>query len=291
MTSTQKLVLPDSRVLAYSEFGQIDGVPVFYFHGSPSCRLEPLLIGEDRLRLSGIRFIAIDRPGIGQSDFLSGRAFADWPHDVVAVAEALGIKRFGILGNSGGAAYALVCASRLADRIISTVIVSGAGRMNAPEVANHLPFVNRFFWLLAERFPLGLRGLLKTMQRPSKASQAEELQKMERFLVAPDLAAMSEGNRFSVLQATTHECLSRGTKGAAWDARLYVRPFGFSPEKIDIPIRFFHGGQDMNVPLALVRSMVSKMACANLTVFPQDGHLSALCNHFEEIAEALIGGP
>jgi pimeloyl-ACP methyl ester carboxylesterase len=290
MTSTQKMVLPDSRVLAYSEFGQIDGVPVFYFHGSPSCRLEPLLIGEDRLGLSGIRFIAIDRPGMGQSDFLPGRSFADWPDDVVSVADALGIKRFGVLGNSGGAAYALVCALRLADRITSAVIVSGAGRMNAPEVAAHLPFVNRFFWLLAERFPLGLRGLLKTMQKPGKASQAEELKKMERFLVAPDLAAMSESNRFSALQAATLECLSRGTKGAAWDARLYVRPFGFSLEEIAIPVRFFHGGRDMNVPLALVRSMVSRMARADLTVLPQDGHLSALCNHFEEIVEALMGG-
>ncbi|WP_158881066.1 alpha/beta hydrolase [Rhodanobacter sp. L36] len=290
MTLTTKLVLPDSRVLAYSEFGQTDGSPVFYFHGSPSCRLEPSLIGEDRLRATGLRFIAIDRPGMGQSDFLRERTFTEWPNDVAFVADALGIERFGVFGNSGGGVYAAVCASRLADRITSVVVVSGAGPMNAPEVTGNLPFANRIFWLLAERFSLGLRGLLKTMQKEGKASQAEELRKMERFLVAPDLAAMSEGDRFSILQAITRECLSRGTKGAAWDARLYVRPFGFSPEEITIPIRFFHGEQDMNVPLALVRSMVSKLDGASLTVFPQEGHLSTLCNHFEEIVETLVSG-
>ncbi|HEY0199907.1 MAG TPA: alpha/beta hydrolase [Rhodanobacter sp.] len=287
MTPMQTMVLRDGRTLAYAEFGQMDGDPVFYFHGSPSCRLEPLLIGEDRLCATGMRFIAIDRPGMGQSDFLSGRQFVDWSGDVAFVADALGLQRFAVLGNSGGAAYAAVCALQMPGRITAAVIVSGAGPMNAPEVAAYLPLVNRIFWLLAKRLPLGLRCLLKTMQGQGKASPAEELQKMKRFLAAPDFAAMSEGDRFSIVQAATRECLSRGTKGAAWDAGLYVRPFGFSLEDISIPLRYFHGEQDMNVPVALVRSMVSKLSNASLTVFPEESHLSTLCNHFEEITDAL----
>jgi hypothetical protein len=36
----QHLELPGGRCLGYDEHGPLDGTPVFYFHGSPSTRLE-----------------------------------------------------------------------------------------------------------------------------------------------------------------------------------------------------------------------------------------------------------
>jgi pimeloyl-ACP methyl ester carboxylesterase len=44
MKTDNSLTLPDGRKVAYAEFGQPDGYPVLYFHGSPSSRLEPLLL-------------------------------------------------------------------------------------------------------------------------------------------------------------------------------------------------------------------------------------------------------
>ena len=34
--------LGDGRALAYAEFGDPSGKPVFYFHGFPGCRLSPV---------------------------------------------------------------------------------------------------------------------------------------------------------------------------------------------------------------------------------------------------------
>jgi pimeloyl-ACP methyl ester carboxylesterase len=61
--------LPDGRKLAYAEYGKPDGHPILHFHGSMSSRLEPLFFGDDLLNHYGLRFIALDRPGMGQSDF------------------------------------------------------------------------------------------------------------------------------------------------------------------------------------------------------------------------------
>ena len=96
------ITLPDGRRLAYAEFGTPDGRPVLYFHGAPSSRLEPLLVGDDAWRAHGLRVIAPDRPGVGLSDFLPKRGFSQWPNDVVALADALGLERFGVIGMSGG---------------------------------------------------------------------------------------------------------------------------------------------------------------------------------------------
>ncbi|MGA9242603.1 MAG: hypothetical protein WBW03_11550 [Silvibacterium sp.] len=62
----QQLRLPSGRLLAFDEYGAPDGTPIFYFHGSPSSRLEWGLFGGETLanRLN-IRVIAPDRPALG----------------------------------------------------------------------------------------------------------------------------------------------------------------------------------------------------------------------------------
>ena len=60
MATEGNVVLADGRVMTYAEYGSPEGRPVFYFHGSPSSRLEPLLIGDDVFAQHGLRII--ERP-------------------------------------------------------------------------------------------------------------------------------------------------------------------------------------------------------------------------------------
>lgn len=132
-------LFPDGRRLCYAEYGVSNGTRVMYFHGSPACRLEPLLIGEEALCRAGLCVVAPDRPGLGGSDFKPGRGFSDWPQDVACLADHLGWKRFSVLGNSGGAPYAAVCAAKIPERVDHVVIVSGGWQMRWPEARQHLP--------------------------------------------------------------------------------------------------------------------------------------------------------
>src|SRR5262249_39080994 len=84
--------------LSYAEFGRPEGDPVLYFHGSPSSRLEPLLLGDEMLGRLGLRVISPDRPGMGGSDFQPGRRITDWPADVTSLADAPGLDRFAVRG-------------------------------------------------------------------------------------------------------------------------------------------------------------------------------------------------
>lgn len=62
------LNLADGRTLSYSQWGQPDATPVFYFHGFPTSRHE-FELARPRLEQSNlpVRVIAIDRPGFGTS--------------------------------------------------------------------------------------------------------------------------------------------------------------------------------------------------------------------------------
>jgi pimeloyl-ACP methyl ester carboxylesterase len=280
------IALPDGRSLAYAEYGRPDGRPLLYFHGCPSCRLEPLLLGDDVFARAGVRVIAPDRPGVGRSSFQRGRGFADWPEDLRRLTDALGLERFAVLGNSGGAAYAAVAAARMPDRLTSAVIVSGAWQMNSPEVAQRLPRFNRLVWSLARHCRPALMVLLKSMARSTRKTPAAELSEMRQHLAPADFEAFAGPGRLQAMQAATRECLHRGARGAAWDMGLYVRPFDFAVAEVRMPITLFHGSQDRNVPLELVQAVLPELSGARLVVYPHEAHLSTLCNHIDEILAA-----
>jgi pimeloyl-ACP methyl ester carboxylesterase len=125
MTDQNFITVAGGRKIYYVEYGDKDGMPVFYFHGAPSSCYEGLLIGDEVFKQHQLRIIAPNRPGIGQSDPVKERGFSDWASDVASMADALGIQKFSVLGFSGGSGYVSACASAIPDRLHSAVIVSG----------------------------------------------------------------------------------------------------------------------------------------------------------------------
>lgn len=288
MNADNTILLPAGRKLAYAEFGRADGLPVLYFHGSPSSRLEPLLLGDALLARVGLRVIAPDRPGLGGSGFQPGRRLTDWPADVAALADALGLDRFAVLGNSGGGPYVAACAAKIPDRLQVAVIVSGGWRMDWPEARKNLPLPNRLMLFLARRAPFLLRGMLGMMGRGGPGDREKELAQLKQRMPAADFAAFAVPGRVEAFREVMGECLRQGAKGAVWDLGLYGRDFGFRLEEVRAPLVLYHGEEDTNAPLAMVRRAVAELPNARLVTFPGEAHLSTLCNHFEDVAEALV---
>jgi pimeloyl-ACP methyl ester carboxylesterase len=54
-------------------------------------------------------------------------------------------------------------------------------------------------------------------------------------------------------------------------------------------ITLYHGDADANAPIAMARRAAAELPNARLIVYPNEAHLSTLCNHAEEFAQALRG--
>lgn len=284
----ETLTLLDGRKMTYTEFGKPDGVPVLYFHGAPSSRLEPSLIGDDAFARLGLRLISPDRPGIGGSDFQPNRGFSNWPQDVVSLTDALGLKMFSILGNSGGGGYAAVCAARIPERLHSVVIVSGGWRMNQPEAMKNLPVRNRLVFIMADKAPFLLKPILNMMAAPSQGEREQQLAQLKPTLHPSDYAIFQQPGKLEALNQAIREAMRQGTKGAEWDLRLYVRDWDFRLDEIRVPVKLFHGEQDRNAPIALVRKMTTQLPTAQLITYQNEAHLSTFNNHLDEIGQALV---
>ena len=146
---THTVHLADGRALAWTEAGEHSGSPVFSFHGLPGSRFQRHPDG-GIARSRGLRLIHVERPGFGLSSPRPGRTLAEWPRDVAALADALGIGRFAVLGISGGGPFALACASLLPERVSACVTLGGVTDMGWPGAWDGYSEIERHLMRLSE---------------------------------------------------------------------------------------------------------------------------------------------
>ena len=259
--------------------------PVLYFHGGVSCRLEPLLWGDETIKRLGLRLIAPDRPGIGQSDFQPNRGFSDYVKDIEFLSDALGLDKFSTLGISGGGGYPLACAALIPERLIAAVIVSGAWHFDAIE---HFPRASRFAWMLIQKFPWLNLFILKLQKQSNKKSPQQLATKLKKQLSPVDYAVLKSPSQIEIWHQISIESMRQGVKGTAKDVQLYLQKWDFSLDKIQMPLKFFHGEKDTNIPISLAKQVVMELPTAQLATYPEEGHISLIANQFETIAKSLM---
>lgn len=283
MKTTNFLTLPDNRQLAYAEYGDSDGHPVFYFHGGGSSRLEPLLLGYEAFTRFGLRLIAPDRPGIGQSDFQLNRGFSDWTKDVVSLADALDLDKFSAMGVSSGGGYVAACAAKIPHRLHSAVIVSGAWEFTTADLLEN----KRWGLILIKYLPWLYQASMKFTQRSLNGSPDKLLKTLQKTLPTADYEVLKLPGRLEQTCEALNEGLRSGTRGTAYDLQLYSRKWDFSLDEIQMPLILFYGEEDKNVPIELVKRTAAVLPTAELVMYPNEGHISVVVNQIETITKAL----
>ena len=230
-----QIALSDGRRLGFAEFGDRQGRPVFYFHGFPGSRLEAKLAEKISLN-THVRFIGIDRPGYGLSNFKPARTFIDWADDVTELADALGIDRFSILGVSGGGPYAAACACKIPDRLDAVGIICGMGPADVPGLMRDMPWMYRRGLRLAGRFSKIATALYPFSAFFFQNYPERMLSILSGKVARPDKIALKNTELINVLSGSFREVFRCSLRWPATDVVLYSRPWGFPLEDIDIAV-------------------------------------------------------
>lgn len=285
---TNQLKLPGGRVLGYDQYGNQDGQPVLFFHGTPGSRLDWGLFEIDSLiaRL-GLRIIAVDRPGMGRSTFQSGRRFLDWPQDVIYLADALHLEYFSVLGYSSGGAYALACALKIHQRVRQVGVVSGDGPYYMPGLTQDIDPVALWYLYLSRRLPRVYRQTQRLIKWTAQHTPGLFLAGFRSQLPEVDRTIFSQPNVQQTLIATFKESMRHGTRGDQWDTVLMMGQWDFEPQAIPIPVHLWYGQADRSTSPAMGHFLAEQIPQSIAHFYPHEGHLSLLANHAEEILCSL----
>ncbi|WP_421735534.1 alpha/beta fold hydrolase [Cellulomonas sp.] len=234
---------------------------VVWHHGTPNVGTPP----EPLLPLSGsIRWVSYDRPGYGGSTPHPGRDVASAAGDVEAIADALGVDRFAVLGHSGGSPHALACAALLGDRVVAAV--SGSGL--APYPADGLDW-------FAGINPTGTAELRAAVAGRGALERELSAGEFDPEMFTPADHAALDGE-WGWLARIANEAQKDGIGPMVDDDLAYVAPWGFDPADITAPVLLLHGEADRVVPAAHSRWLADRIPSAELWLRAGDGHVSVL---------------
>ncbi len=266
------------------------GGPVIIAHsGTPddaSLRPETVAAGIER----GARHVSYARPGYLRSDRHQGRSVADCAADVRAIADALAIERFHVLGWSGGGPHCLACAALLPDRVISAATIAGA----APHDGEGLDWragmgaENVEEMSLAEQGPQALEPFLEREADEIRSSTVDDLLRILGDLVSdPDREALT-GEYAEHSLASLNAAVRDGVHGWLDDDLAFVRPWGFSLDSIRVPVSIWHGREDRFVPVSHGEWLAANVPGARAHLLAGEGHISLSRRRYGDVLDELI---
>jgi pimeloyl-ACP methyl ester carboxylesterase len=265
------LALPDGRTLHVYDTGAPARLTVLWHHGTPNLGAPPgpLLPLSETL---GVRWISYDRPGYGSSTPRPDRTVGDAAECAAAVADALGVDRFAVMGHSGGCSPALATAALLPERVRAVAIFAAIAPFEA----------DGWFDGMAAASAAALRAAAEGRAAKEKYEAAAEFDP-EVFTDA-DFAALN--GSWSWLNDVVRPAL--GAVGLIDDDLSAVRPWCCDLAAITAPVLLVHGEDDRMIPATHSEWLAARIPGAELRLTPGDGHISVL-DHATDALTWLAG--
>jgi len=274
----QVLRLADGRALGFRIYGDAEGTPVLFLHGTPGSRLK-LVIGHDVGRELGLALIAPDRWGYGLSDVPSTPSLPAFAGDMAALMDHLGHRRFAVGGISGGGPYAAAVAACLAPRVSALALVSPVGPIADAGCAASLPALHRFSFTVLPSFPALTAGIFRIfrwtlVRSPYLAGQLATLRGGRS-----DKAVFAQPQICERLLGSFREGLRPGMRGPVTDVALFARPWDIDFSDIVAPARLWIGTADTAVPLVAARALARRIRGCSSEELTGEGHFWVAANH------------
>jgi pimeloyl-ACP methyl ester carboxylesterase len=279
---------PGGRQLAYQWFGPPDGIPVLYCHGFPGSRLEAVLMAEAATE-ADVRLITADRPGFGRSTFQPARQIRDWTDDIAALADALALAHFAILGVSGGGPYAISAACGLPERVTCLGLVGALDSLAGAGATAGMNTAQAGIIELNRRAPAIAAGIHTWITAPfMRHFPASALYLLSATAPAADREVLGVPGVRDALLSSVREAFRQGGRGPAWELRLLTEPPAIDPAKVRTRTLLWHGEADATVPVSIGRRLAARIPDCRPHFLPGEGHFSPLVRRPLEILKALV---
>jgi pimeloyl-ACP methyl ester carboxylesterase len=257
----------DGRDLGFRIWGDPEGSPIFWLHGTPGSRM--LRDPTDAYARHGLAVCSYDRPGYGLSTRRPGRTQAQTIDDVVAIADALGWDRFAVAGASGGSGPALAVAARLPHRVARCAVVVGVAPTALEEVRAAMGEDDRAMW--------------EREARGDEAALAEDFEGFTTWLDAgmPDLEVENEASR-RMLEELGREARRQGALGYIDDCIADARDWGFVVEDVRVSTKIMAAKEDSDFLRFCSRWLAAHIPGAEL-MWRAGGHMNPKDNEEERL--------
>ena len=280
--------LPDGRVVDYLDGGDPAGRPVFFQPGSPNTRIMGKL-WHPAARAAGVRLISVSRPGYGASTPIAERpTLSAAARDVAALATALRLDEYAVVGSSGGGPFAVAAAVVDPQRVRALGVVAGAGPWTELEDPGKEPEERACLALLDAGDLAGARAGVRHLVEHVWQAGLRDLDddaRLDAWLGDDPLAG---DETYRAIMADALRAILDGTDGAVFDALAIGAGWDIDPRDVGAPTLLWYGGSDDVCPVRYGQWYADRIADARLFVLPGEDHLTVADSRRPEVLAALL---
>lgn len=258
------MYLPAGRRLAWSEWGPVEGMPVLFCTGAGMSGC--LGFGAGTLSSLGLRLIAIDRPGLGQSDPHPSKTLSSWIEDIRELIQTQNLHDVLAVGFSQGAPFAFALAG--AGLVRALAIVSGQDELTHPKVRALLHPDVEAMMVAVESDPAEFERHFAEIATP------EGLWQLIMGMSGDCDRRLYETESFSAAyRQALQEGFSQGARGYARDLVNALSEWPMKLEEITVPVDLWYGGLDTSPVHSpdFGATLASRLSNASHTVDPEAG--------------------
>ena len=290
--NSQVLRLADGRRIGFAEYGDPEGQPVLAIHGTPGSRLM-FALTDATARERRLRIVAPERPGYGLSDFHFQRSLAEAASDLEQCANALGLRRFALIGVSGGGPYAVAAAAAMPRRIALLALINPVGPIAECDRRIRISEAHRLIFNRLGRSDAACAAFFWPLRRLVHSAPGLAYRVLQLRVPASDRTVLARDEVRVSLQAALREGLRPGIDGARQDLRLYCGKWQLLLRDIDVPAILWQGSDDAIVPPGAAYDLAETLPNCRLDVIQGGGHYW-IFSGFDRVldaASAALGAP
>jgi pimeloyl-ACP methyl ester carboxylesterase len=277
---------PDGRTVRYATWGDPDGRPLLWIHGTPGSRLSRSPHEEDYVR-AGAHVVTFDRAGYGHSTPWRDRTVLDIADDALALADELGWERFSVLGISGGGPHALALGVRAPQRIHRLGVAVGGTPADFVDPDDLIEVNREGLRRVREEGRESLEEFLAPIAEHLAADPMAAIEAAMADAPEPDRAWMARPEVRDVLAEGLGEGFAIGPDGWFTDAWALSTDWGFALADVAVPVHLWYGELDRNVPINAVRKMMAELDVASFELIAGKGHFGWL-EQEDQVLETLL---
>jgi pimeloyl-ACP methyl ester carboxylesterase len=232
-----------------------------------------------------VRLIAPDRPGYGRTDFVAGlTTIENWPTDVMALADHLGLQRFAVFGASGGGPYALSCAWAFPERITCAGLFGSVGPF-VKETEDGLNYITRMLFKYGPRLPGVLMQQMKFFAWLARKHPLLFTRIVKKEFGTRDRILYESMKFAQLLNKNRIEAYRQNGIGSWYDAMLPAN-WTIPLEEIKVKVYLWQGKDDATVSLAMGKYLANRIPDCEALFLDDAGHLW-IFEHFSKVVGKL----
>ncbi|WP_286228443.1 alpha/beta hydrolase [Neobacillus mesonae] len=281
------IFLPDNRKLSYISYGDTNENTIIFFHGFGSS-VSSIHPDTKILDKYNVRFLAVNRPGYGNSDLMlkySMEDFADLINDFLNAKE---IQKVSIIGWSAGGLYSQVFADKYYEKVTSLNLVSSAIPLNSNETKKILPSNWKMISNLNRYIPIMTKIYLKSLSKKLSNDLDGTIQKSIQQMVESDQKVVNDLLMRTVMMKGAVEAYCNGGLGVYYDALALCKASKHISNPLqDVNVNIWQGEKDTIWTSETSNYLREKYPKSTYSFINNEGHLLYL-SHWDEILKKSL---